>query len=200
MTNAAIGKKIIQYMAAQKYKIRALNIVYIEGVDPDSFALNPDRMDEWNDVRMIIRDDGDMLVCASATTEPGAHYTYNPMNAAGAARIAFGQYLDCWEVGIHGAAFPHEALVQIGTIKVHRDLNQDGSRKGDAIDAGSWFGINQHSTSNAPETIGPWSAGCLVGRYLSTHKLFMSICKGMGHRTFDTTILDGSELKRLKVL
>jgi hypothetical protein len=201
MTNAAIGNQILKYMAAQKYRIRALNIVYIEGVDPDTFAVNSDRLNDWNDVRMIIREsDGNMLLCASATTEPGSYYTYSPMNPGGAARIAFGQYLDAWQVGIHGAAFPHEALIQCGSIKVHRDFNQDGLRVGDAIDVGSDFGVNQHSTSNAPDSIGPWSAGCLVGRYLSSHQLFMSTCKGMGHETFDTTVLDGSEMKRLRVI
>jgi hypothetical protein len=197
----AIGTSILKHMAGKGYRIRALNIVYLEGCDPDTFKLNSDRLDQWNDVRMIIRQsNGEIMLCASATTEPGATYTYNPMNPGGAARIAFGQYRDAWELGIHGVAFPHEALIQCGELKVYRDFNQDGMRVGDAIDMGSHFGINQHSTSNAPENVGAWSAGCLVGRHYSTHQQFMSICKGMGNRYFDTTILDASELKRLSVI
>jgi hypothetical protein len=200
MTNA-IGTNILKHMASKDYRIRALNIVYLEGCDPDTFKLNSDRLDEWNDCRMIIRQsNGEIMLCASATTEPGGHYTYSPMNPLGAARIAFGQYQDAWEVGIHGNAFPHESLIQCGVVRVHRDFNQDGVRVGDAIDVGTHFGINQHSTSNAPGNVGAWSAGCLVGRHLSTHQRFMQICKGMGQRRFDTTILNASELKRMGVI
>lgn len=187
----AQGTKAITYMRAKGFKVRALNIVYFEGINTDLKTLNDDKLNQWNDVRTIISDKGDVLMAASATTEPGDYYTYNRMNPAGAARIAFGQYLECWCLGRH---FKQEALVQCGNIKVHRDANEDGSRKGDAEDTGDDFGVNQHTTGDQnPSTVGRWSAGCLVGAYANTHyNLFLPICKAMGLTKFDTTIIDGS--------
>jgi hypothetical protein len=138
-----------------------------------------------------------------ATTEPGRFYTENPLNPEGAARIAFGQYKS-WRVGIHKAHTPtgHEALVQVAPLSVHRDLNKDGSRTGDKIDAGSGFAINQHSGHNADaNNIGRASAGCLVGRSDAEHKDFMKLVKtdprfkaNSGYR-FISTIIAGDDLK-----
>lgn len=191
----AQGVKAIKYMASKKYRIRALNIVYFEGLDTDLITVNADRMDEWNDVRAIITNNGDVLMACSATTEPGKYYTYNRMNPKGAARIAFGQYLDAWELGMHHS---QQALVQCGTIKVYRDDNEDGSRAGDIVDVGSEFSINQHTTGDgsgsSSEVVGRWSAGCLVGQYSSTHYgTFMPIVRSMGLKTFDTTVFSGSD-------
>ena len=192
------GEKILRYMAERGYKTRALNIVYLEGIDTDLVTLNPDRLDVWNDVRAIVSDKGDVLMACQATTEPGRYYTENRMNANGAARIAFGQYLEAWEIGNH---FRQSALRQCGTIKVHRDGNEDGKRTGDMVDVGAEFGVNQHTTGDrsgsGPDLVGRWSAGCLVGRYSSTHyDVFMPICRAMGLRKFDTTIIDGSDFAK----
>lgn len=177
-------------MKAQGYKVRALNIVYFEGINCDLQTVNSDKIDFWNDVRSIVTDKGDVLLCCAATTEPGWYYRNNPMNDGGAAQLAFGQHLDAWRIGDHKG---QDALVQCGTLKVFRDKNDDGSRKGDAIDVGNDFGIDQHTTSNAPDTVGRWSAGCLVGQYPETHNdKFMPICRAMGLDTFDSTLIDGS--------
>ncbi len=112
-----------------------------------------------------------------ATTEPGAYYTEHPVNPAGAARIAFGQY-EAWRVGMHRG--DHEALVQRGPVTVRRDLNKDMIRTGDARDIGDNFGINQHGpsgTDQAPDNVGKFSAGCLVGKSMAGHRAFMAIVK-----------------------
>jgi hypothetical protein len=191
------GEKIIRYMKSKNYKIRALNIVYLEGIDSDLTTLNKDRLNEWNDVRCIVSDKGDVLISHIATTEPGAYYTYNRMNPKGAFRIKFGQYLNAWKFGDH---FGQRALVQCGNITGFRDDNEDGFRTGDKLDSGNYFGVNQHTTSknksmntyNAP--VDRQSAGCLVGKIPSSHfKKFIPICESMGVSTFDTTIIDGSD-------
>lgn len=177
-------------MKSLGYKIRALNIVYFEGLNAEDMATpNEDRIDSWNDVRSIVGNDGRVYLCATATTEPGWYYRQNRMNPGGAAQVAFDQYLDCWEIGDHHG---QDALVQCGCLTIFRDDNEDGSRKGDACLAGVDFGINQHTTSNAPDKIGRWSAGCLVGKYPASHAKFMSICRSMGLETFDSTLIDGS--------
>jgi hypothetical protein len=45
------GFKTIAYMKAIGYKVRALNIIYFEGLDTDLQSVNSDRIDIWNDVR-----------------------------------------------------------------------------------------------------------------------------------------------------
>jgi hypothetical protein len=189
------GLKLLAYLEAEGIEIEDFNIVYFEGLNTDLETVNADRLDEWNDVRAVITRTGDVLMAAVATTEPGRHYTVKPMNANGAARIAFGLHEDCWAFGDH---FGQDALVQVGMVKVHRDLNQDGFRTGDKIFVGDNFGLNQHTTSNAPEMVGRWSAGCLVGRFLSTHKSFMAMCRASKKKRFSAIIVDGTKFASFK--
>jgi hypothetical protein len=184
------GQRAIEYMRANDYKVRAWNIVYFEGLNTDLFTVNEDRIDLWNDVRAVISDTGDVLMSCVSTSEPGWYYRRKPLNPNGAAQLAFGQHLDAWQIGDHKG---QDALVQCGNLKIYRDKNQDGSRKGDVVFVGDDFGLNQHTTSRDPQSVGQWSAGCLVGRYPSTHAKFMQICRAMGLETFDTTLIDGSD-------
>lgn len=196
-------ERIVAYCEEKGYKLsRAeghFNIVYVEGVNLDG-SPNNDRLNEWNDVRLLIRffaGKPAIVKAWEATTEPGSHYTYNTMNAKGAARIAFGQY-KAWKIGIHK---DHEALVQTGgPVTVHRDFNKDFKRTGDKLDTGIFF-INQHHGYDYPKNnIGKGSAGCLVGRTRAGHREFMSIIKQDPRYKadkayiFDTWILPGDEL------
>lgn len=172
-------KSIIDYCEKMNYKLftgnQEVNIIYIEGMDTDG-NLNGDEPNQFNDIRLVLGSEMNLLGLWSATTEPGRWYTQNPMNRKGAARIAFGQY-KAWAVGTHGNSEPHEALVQVGEVVVYRDHNKDGIRTGDNIDRGL-FGINQHWGYDLPlSNIGLASAGCLVGRTRQGHREFMNIIK-----------------------
>ncbi|MEO9124175.1 MAG: hypothetical protein ABI262_05680 [Microcoleus sp.] len=196
---------IVKYMEAQKHQVcrgkKEMNIVYVEGMNTDG-TLNNDEPNHFNDVRMIIGfEDGVPSVLGKwqATTEPGFYYTDNPMNPDGAARIAFGQYR-AWQIGIHGMSEPHEALVQVDSVKVHRDYNRDMIRTGDRIDDGL-FGINQHHGFDYPvDDIHTASAGCLVGRTRAGHSQFMEMIKSdrryqsNPNFIFTTTIIAGNKL------
>jgi hypothetical protein len=198
---ATLIEKIIQRMEVRGYKIfrrpGEKNIVYIEGGNENGTA-NTDEPNHFNDLRIVFAFNGKQPVIEGiwdATTEPGYYYTDNPMNPAGAARIAFDQYT-AWAVGLHGNSEPHEALVQVGLVKVYRDYNRDMIRTGDNIDEGI-FGINQHWGYDLPiEDIGLASAGCLVGRTRRGHEKFMRLVKSdLRYRidrdfVFTTTILD----------
>lgn len=202
--NTDFSSKIIKYMRLQNYFIaegkNKFNIVYVEGANENGTP-NADSFNKWNDRRLILEVlDGKPSIIGNwlATTEPGSHYTFSPMNANGAARIAFGQY-QCWQIGTHGNSEPHEALVQTaGAVKVHRDLNKDGFRTGDKIQEG-WFGINQHYGYDMPE-IGRASAGCLVGQSRQGHREFMALIKKdvryLADKSypFMTTIIPGDKL------
>lgn len=200
-----LASRIVRYMQAQGYKIfhgsKYLNIVYVEGMNGDG-TLNKDEPNKFNDRRMVIQVSGGIPSIVGSwegTTEPGSFYTYHPMNAAGAARVKFGQYR-AWQVGIHGNAEPHEALIQVTPISVYRDLNKDFSRIGDTVATGC-FGINQHwgYDMNA-NNVHNASAGCLLGRSREGHREFMKIIKSdrryqaNSAYTFYTAIIAGDQL------
>ncbi|MEG4350219.1 hypothetical protein QUA74_10805 [Microcoleus sp. LAD1_D3] len=200
-----LAERIVRYMEAKKYSLARKqgekNIIYVEGMNPNG-TLNADTPNHFNDARLILgfRDGLPTIEGAwEATTEPGYYYTDNPMNPNGAARIAFGQYR-AWQVGLHGYSHPHEALIQVGLVKVHRDWNRDMMRTGDAIDEG-YFGINQHHGYGHPKNdIHTAGAGCFVGHDIEQHFDFMDCVKSDPRYKHDpefiypTTIIAGDKL------
>ncbi|ARV58030.1 hypothetical protein BZZ01_04725 [Nostocales cyanobacterium HT-58-2] len=193
MSTLEQGKKLIRYMRFKNWRIKAINIVYLEDANPDTWNPLEGRLDEWDDVRILVRDTGEVLLSCEATCEPGAYYTQNRMNPKGAFRIANDiQFLDAWQFGYH---YNQLALVQCGTITGFRDNNEDGIRPGDRQDTGDDFCVNQHTTGDSPDApppkkVGHWSAGCMVGRHASTHyNKFMPILRGSGNTVFDTAII-----------
>jgi len=198
-----LAKKITTFMEDKGYEIfegeKYFNIVYLEGANADGTP-NDDAPNQWNDRRIVIEIvSGTPQIVGNwkATTEPGNYYTEHPMNPKGAARIAFGQY-KAWEIGTHGNSEPHEALVQCAPIKVHRDLNKDGFRTGDAVDTGD-FGVNQHWGYDM-QFVGRASAGCLVGQSRDGHREFMRLIKADARYRrdaqfiFTTAIIPGDKL------
>ena len=176
-----LAARIVRAMEQRGYAVdRAageINIVYVEGASADGVP-NGDAANAFNDRRMLIRFEGAAPTIVGnwpATTEPGRRYTVQPINAGGAARIAFGQYR-AWQVGMHRGH--HEALVQTGgTVTVCRDANKDYERDGDRQTTG-FYGINQHHGYDFPQDdIRTASAGCLVGRTVAGHREFMALVK-----------------------
>lgn len=200
-----LAGKIIRYCQTKSYPFSThfgeYTIVYVEGMNANG-TLNDDRPNFFNDLRIVLsfnNSEPEIDGVWEATTEPGTHYTYHPMNPAGAARIAFGWY-KAWRVGTHGNAEPHEALIQQAPVKVHRDFNKDFKRTGDRTESGL-FGINQHWGYDYPaNNISYASAGCLVGRTRSGHKKFMEVLKSdnryLANKSymFETIVIPGDEL------
>lgn len=200
-----LASRIVKYMLAKRYKLftdsQYYNIVYVEGINPNG-TLNNDDPNYFNDIRSVITfEDGVPKLAGiwEATTEPGAKYTYRPMNPNGVARIHFGQY-KAWSVGMHGTSNAHEALVQVAPVTVYRDLNKDFIRIGDRIETGL-FGINQHWGYDFPKNdIVGASAGCLVGRSTKGHREFMALVKRdkrfltTKQYVFISTIIPGDDL------
>lgn len=200
-----LASRIVKYMQSKNYTIftepKEYNIVYVEGMNEDG-SLNDDAPNEFNDRRIVIEVvDGVPKIVNhwQATTEPGSHYTFQPMNPLGAARIQFGQY-KAWSVGMHGNADSHQALIQVQPITVCRDFNEDFKRTGDKEDTGLFY-VDQHWGYDAPvNDIKNASAGCLVGRRREGHREFMAIIKGdrryvANHNyVFYTTVIPGDEL------
>jgi peptidoglycan hydrolase-like protein with peptidoglycan-binding domain len=200
------ASKVLNYMIKKDYVVfhepNHFNIIYIEGIDAD-FKLNNDEPNKFNDRRIVIAiaKDNTPVIFGSwqATSEPGSYYTNNPMNSGGAARIKFDQYR-AWKVGTHGNSDPHEGLVQVLPVGVHRDFNKDFKRTNDKVSVGN-FGINQHWGYDLPtNNIGKASAGCLVGRTRNEHREFMSMIKkdpryiNNKNYIFYSTIIPGNEI------
>jgi len=186
------GKKLLAYMQHLGYTVdKKLNIVYLEGIDAETWETNDDSTDRWNDTAELLDGAGKILSSNYCTTEPGRYWIDHPMNPKGAARIAFGQHKQAWAIGQHRGL---PALVQVAPVKVHRDFNRDGSRLGDPVDTGN-FGINQHGCNgtDGANYVGKWSAGCLVRRFWKSQLKFVETCKATGYTLFDTTVLDGSK-------
>jgi hypothetical protein len=204
-----LASRIIKYMQEKGYQVTTkageYNIVYVEGMEADG-TLNSDQANCFNDRRMvveIVKGKPKVIGNWEGTTEPGFHYTYHPMTSKGVARIAFGQY-KAWRIGIHygGGSDPHEALVQVAPITVHRDFNQDMKRTGDKLDTGL-FDVNQHWGFDLPRNnISFASAGCLVGRTREGHREFIKLLKQdkryqMNREyIFFTAIIPGDELSK----
>ena len=177
------------------------NVIYLESVELDG-ALNDGAPNKFNDLRVVfsIGPDGvPVMHDWDGTSEPGMFYTMNPLNPAGAARIAYGQFKS-WIVGTHhpGTANAHEALIQVADIDVYRDLAKDFKREGPLFTG--LFGINQHWGYDAPkDDVGNTSAGCLVGRTKAGHREFMALLKtdprylaNRGYK-FMTAVMSGKE-------
>ncbi|MFE1744554.1 peptidoglycan-binding domain-containing protein [Coleofasciculus sp. H7-2] len=207
LTKNNLEARIIAYMLKMNYRVsvgqQRYNIVYVEGMNADG-SLNSDAPNQFNDRRMVIEIPNEVPILRQnweGTTEPGTTLTLTPMNALGAARIAFGQY-KAWKVGTHWGkgAEPHEALEQVSPVSVYRDKNKDFIRKGDFLDTGN-FDINQHYGFDYPRNdIGMAGAGCLVGRTRQGHRDFMALIKqdkryqlNKEYR-FVTTIIPGDDL------
>jgi hypothetical protein len=207
LSNKDLPAKIIGYMLKNFYRISTgankYNIVYVEGMDEDG-SLNDNEPNSFNDRRMVIEIPNKKPILVNhwqATTEPGTHYTMNPMNIDGAARIAFGQY-KAWKVGTHygGGSEPHEALEQVGSISIYRDKDKNFVRAGDKLYTGK-FEMNQHWGYDYDyNNISLAGAGCLVGRRREGHREFMAIVKQdkryklNEEYRFLTTIIAGQDL------
>jgi hypothetical protein len=203
-----LAARIIQYIISKKYEVfteeKQYNIVYVEGMNSDG-TLNDNAPNAFNDLRLVIEIVNGVPVlvgCWQGTTEPGSHYTMNPLNPMGAARIALGQY-KAWQVGIHygGGSDPHEALVQVGNLTVYRDKNEDFLRTSDRLNTSDAFGLDQHWGFDYDyNNISFAGTGSLIGRRREGHREFMAIIKQdqryllNNDYVFVTTIIPGDDL------
>jgi hypothetical protein len=198
-----LASKIVKKMLELGYWVsredRRYNIIYLEGCDADGTP-NSDRLNEWNDRRILLEvRQGTPRILRNwlATTEPGRFYTQHPLNAAGAFRIAFGQY-QAWKMGYHGSS-QYPALVQCAAVVGHRDGNKDGFRTGDVVVSGDYYGINQHHGWGM-QFVDESSAGCLVGQSIEGHQEFINLLKtdrryqANQQYQFYTTVLDATKL------
>lgn len=185
-TQPGLARRIIDYMYKKGYNVDMSpengNIVYISGLR-DAFGFpHENKVDEWDDLRLIIKfnESGPYIdFWQAASCEPG---TISRKSAAakklgGVATVVPGQY-KAWKMGYHKHDHDHPALVQCANIVIWRDANENASFDNEMMFEGI-YGINQHSTKpgfSGPR-VGAWSAGCLVGKDFAQHLQFIDKVK-----------------------
>ena len=114
-----------------------------------------------------------------ATTDPGVYWLKSKKgNKKGTAVLKAGQYRGAWILGKHRGRYP--ALLQrMGDVEVWRDANKDDviDKKG-KTEIGK-FGINIHRAHSTREleTVGPYSAGCMVFRRAQDLDALLLLCR-----------------------
>lgn len=138
-----------------------------------------DTVDLFNDILGIAyRDEmGNPVVIESkGTTKPGLHYLASKMGSAnGTAILQLGQYVKCWQRGLHKG---YDALIQKGMpFRVWRDADQDGKLDPDGPTYTDVTGLNMHTTSFLYDIdrVGAYSAGCQVRQRDEDHIQVMQI-------------------------
>lgn len=133
-----------------------------------------------------------------ATTDPGSPYLLKPINNAGAAILAFGQYRGAYKIAKHRGKY--DALCQVaGPVTVYRDDNRDNILDLDESSKQTgYFGINIHKRDGSSDTVNGASAGCQVFRYERAFNRFMELCRlqvsTRGFETFTYTLIDENDL------
>lgn len=207
---SVVGRRIIATMQAKGYVIDpVLNIVGVSGMNLDG-TTNDNRLGPWNDLIVVAKPNGDVMHIARGTTEPDPHFVQKTINRLGAAFLAFGQYRDAYQIGIHsglsGSSNAHEALIQVAPIMVNRDSNGNGIR--DAKDlvlsqGPREAGLNWHRASpDGPlPAISRYSAGCVVTNDPREFRHFLQVIKSHpGYQQnrlyrYTVTLLNGQEVK-----
>ncbi len=138
-----------------------------------------------------------------ATTDPSKFWLEKGGASPKGCAILVGdkQYRGAYEIGLHKGQY--EALVQTGNrVSVYRDSDRDDRLSFDSstIEDG-YFGINVHAPSTDPynkdvarDTIGPYSAGCMVHATTTGFKSMMNLCRlqesTLGYEKYTFTLLN----------
>lgn len=206
-----LATRIVEYMQEKGYYVNRNpnegNIVYVSGMR-DLFAFRQEnKIDEWDDLRIIVKFGEDGAPCLdfwqAASTEPGtiSRKSEAAKRLGGVATVVPGQY-KAWRLGYHKHNFDHPALVQCANVVIWRDGNSSESFDGGDLMFEGVYGINQHSTKpgfSGPR-VGAWSAGCLVAKDFGQHLEFLErlkqweCYKDNQDFVFWTTIIPGKAL------
>lgn len=161
------GDMITISVAEVKAIMKAKKFVLFDGrMDLNAIGIRKETQgDSYDDTLCLIYKDllhNQVIHLFPITTKPGKLYLSNPINKAGTAILAPGQYRKLWKLGKHKG---HDALVQVNPCTVIRDNNRDVTRDFDAAKRETGlFGINLHSVDplEYQTVISNWSAGCQV--------------------------------------
>jgi hypothetical protein len=166
-----------------------------------------DRVDVFDDVQGISCKDenGNMIhIIHPATVDPGFWYLKNQMlNPNGTFILAPGQYLGCWQKGLHQGK--QVALVQkpgYSKFKGWRDNRLDGVIQRKLTANGNFFmdvgGLNMHRSSETfAKVVGKYSAGCQVRQVNTDHQKALKLIDkavALYGNSFSCTLFDETDV------
>lgn len=206
-SQAGLVDKVVRRLLALKIDLYTggskgygFSVVGIEGVDTQ-LNQHDDLPDRWNDICFGVKawsnySKLEIIGPFACTTEPGKYYTQNPLNKRGAAFAKTDTKHDgVWQLGWHKDQ--KDCLIQTGNvITVVRDENKNGQRNRGEYEDSGWFGINFHHTKGNynPQSVGRWSAGCLVVPNPQQHKAIVDAFKASGQNKCSYVLLDGHKV------
>ena len=196
-------EQIKRAMASRNYKFFEkgqynVNIIGIRNSETENKVTN--RFDDLITLSYKDEDDNWQYHEFDCTTDPGTHWTENPMLEKGVAILVPGQYPKSHKIRKHQGRY--EALGQQNPVSVYRDHNRDDvyNLNTENIDTGL-FGINIHRATKyagkKSTQVDKWSAGCQVIASNDDWTKFMKICRkarDMWSNNFTYTLLNSKEI------
>ncbi len=134
------------------------------------------------------------------TTDPGTFWLRQPMQPQGTAILDEGQYVNCYELGLHRGKYL--ALVQRKSVTIIRDYNRDAIldfKNGKKVKG--LFGINIHRANKVGKTksVDKNSAGCQVFENANDFNFFIKLCqkhKSLYGNQFTYSLIDFRAVRR----
>jgi len=153
-----------------------------------------DLPNEFDDLFYLI--DGTNIYHFTGTTNPGRAWLKKPGRIEGTAVLKPGQYINCWQLGLHRGMY--KAWVQVKPVTVYRDNNLDDKSDETFVQQKGLLGINIHRSSEnwISKFVDKWSAGCQVLNNPPEYRQFIKASENSGQHFFTYTLLKESQLTK----
>jgi hypothetical protein len=152
--------------------------------------------DDWNDIIGFFTNT--KIQFFTGTTDPGKHYTLNPMNRKGTAHLCLGYHENIWMFGMHRGRYKAFCNTwRCNKTKVWRDIDADGEfNNNNEKKYSGHFGINLHRarSSGLAFKVGRYSAGCQVVRSPERFKMMIEEGKKSGMKKFSYFLFDYKQI------
>ncbi len=182
MTPAQLTLEAIKEIVLNKGYAWFLGKVNLGGI-----RTNNNTPDGWNDY-IWIEYNGKFHIF-KGTTRPGVYWLQHPMREEGTFVMMPGQYVECWQKGLHSG---YPALVQCKPIRGYRDADKDNVVDPD-IDTVYTDGQNvdiHHAHQYVTQTvIDKYSAGCMVLDAYSDWQIFFELYAESPQSLFSFTLI-----------
>ncbi len=160
----------------------------------------PSKFDD--EIHVVYKDDQNRWqhFYGPATTDPGTYWLEHPIVNAGTAILCQGQYLDCYQIGLHKGQY--KALVQAKPVNILRDYDRGATLDfyNGTAETGL-FGINIHRAAESGISLiaDKASAGCQVFANSDDFDKLMQLCelhRARHGNSFTYTLLDKRSQER----
>jgi hypothetical protein len=166
---------------------------FLDKVNIVGIRTNNNTPDAWNDF-LCIEFKG-IFYAFKGTTRPGVYWLQHPMREEGTFVMAPGQYVDCWQKGLHSG---YPALVQCKPVKGYRDKDKDNIVDPDTTKIyldGQGVDIHHAHKFVTQSVIDKYSAGCQVIDKYSDWCEFFELYGESNQTLFSYTLILEGDIK-----